>query len=711
VIQLALVLALGLISLALALAIGRVEVKRGAVAPTVQRIEGAVERAAVALLRVAAGRTLLLLVVPAAGLVACSLLLATTAGSVSAGGRAVFFCVSLLGGALSALGQARLAVALGTRASSAAAAAAVQGSSRSLRPLMRAAGALAVFGEGAGLLGVAATFASLYAVRGGFASPAGNLQLALEVVGLLPAFALGAAVTALAISREGSVLAAAVGVGASHASEREARLEPQDPRSPATLADVLGRQAGGFVPRVLSSYVCGVTATVSVALLAVAGGPANGAPGSGALTCISLVLIVRAFGVIGSACGIFAARAAEGEAPGRALLRGHACAVLVSAFGLGAALFWLRVDGFLMLLWPGLAGLLSTALVAQLAWLPLRRSGSSAREVAEARSVGSGATIARGAGVGLSSLLPALLLPALALALAESVQADPGGYGPGSALVLAAFVAGVLATMPFSLAVAGFGLLCDAAHEVATLARLDGDARRRGSRLEEAGVVGLAAASTHASVGLATSLLLGLFTLAEVSALPSQLPRGVALSVVIAGAALVLTFAARCSRSAVLGAREVAEEIERQLRGFPRRQGAVELPPDFTPSYKACIDTALGAARRSSILESASPLLVPFLVTGILVASHGVRPKSALLAFAGAALLCGLPLVLGGRATHAALSELRRRSRASDATGSSSTVVSAHSFGELIGLTTATSVEALVCALTLSVLCIAPLLG
>src|SRR6185503_964643 len=101
-----------------------------------------------------------------------------------------------------------------------------------------------------------------------------------------------------------------------------------------------------------------------------------------------LILIVRAFGILGSMCGLFAARCDETEPPEQALLRGQLSALAVSVFGLCAGLYWLRVEAFLALFVRGVAGLSAAALLTQLAWWPLRRSANAARETAEARSLG-----------------------------------------------------------------------------------------------------------------------------------------------------------------------------------------------------------------------------------------------------------------------------------------------------------------------------------
>ena len=700
--QLALLLALSLIGVVLSFAFGRLEVKRGAVSATVKRAEGALERASVAVLRLGAGRGLLLLTVPALGLSAFAML-GGARGSVPGIGRAAFLVVVLLAGAASALIQARLTLGLGTRAASSAAAAVARSSARAMRPLIRAAAAVAVFGEGLGVLGVAAAFASLYAVRGGFASTGSSADLAVEVLRLLPAFALGAAITALSLSREGSIAATAARVGGGRALELDASIDAGDARDPALLAELVGHLTGELLPRALTSYVCGLCATISVALLALTTGNA----GKGALTWLVLVVLVRAFGAVGSVCGVFAARVTDEEAPLQALWRGQASALAVSLFGLGAALFWLERELLLPLFAAGALGLLAMALVGQLSWLPLRRRTPAAREFADTRGGGEAATIARGTSSGLASLWPALVVPALVLALVERALAQTAPPG----LLLLTFAAGALSLSPFALSMAGFGLLATHARGVATLARLELEPRRRAGRLDDASVLGAAAGSTHATLALSLSLLLGLLSL-TVGASPALTGSlGLSAFATVAGVALVLLFGARATRSAVLGARLVSVEVERQFREFPRQPSAAALPTDFTPSYKGCVEAALTAARGASVLELGSLLLAPFLL-GAFLHWGAAAPAlgTPLVGFGVAAVLAGLVFTLGGRATRAMLGELRRRLRGSDAGLVPRAVTEAESFGELVGVTAASSVEALALVLALTVLCLAPLL-
>jgi hypothetical protein len=387
---------------------------------------------------------------------------------------------------------------------------------------------------------------------------------------------------------------------------------------------------------------------------------------------------------------------------------------LVSAFGLAAGLYWLRLEATASLLLAGLAGLLVASSVSRLVWLPLRRGAAPARETAEARNLSEGAAIALGSGSGLSSLLLALLLPAAGLWLLEGLRgAAIGGATPAAPALLVAFVSGLLATLPFSLAVAGFGHLAEAAQSVAALAQLGGE-RRSSARLDEVGLLGGGAAGAHATLALASSALLGLFALGASSPAPSS-SLAAPLSAVLAGITLVALFAARSARGALLGARIVADEVRRQLRsaapGGP-------LSPDFTPSYKSCVDSALTSLRESSLLLPGLALLVPFALGGVSLAWGDLLPRSALSSFACAAVISCLVFVLSSRATRAALREARLRSRAAESSaargwgeGGQRDGAALSGFGDLLGIAAATGVEALMGALALSILSIAFLFG
>jgi Na+/H+-translocating membrane pyrophosphatase len=153
----------------------------------------------------------------------------------------------------------------------------------------------------------------------------------------------------------------------------------------------------------------------------------------------------------------------------------------------------------------------------------------------------------------------------------------------------------------------------------------------------------------------------------------------------------------------------VTVEVERQVRDLRQAQGTAVVPSDYAPSYKACVEAVVAAARGTSLIELLVLLVTPFVLGSLLMWSGAAGSERTLASFGIASVLAGLILTLAGRATRAALREVRRRLRSSDI-GAPSAALEAQSFGDLLGVTAATSAEALALVLALTVLCLAPLL-
>jgi len=688
VIQLVLLLALSLLGSVLSFGLGRSEAQRGRATGTLKRAEAAVERASVALLKHGAMRGLGLLVIPALGLSAFGLLPGVR-GGVSELGRVIFLILALLCGGASAVLQARLIVGIVARAGSGAAALVARGSTGALRPLIRASAAGALFGEALGVLGLSAAFAALYAVRGGFAGNSENADLASEIVHLLPAFALGAAVLGVALSRAGGIAAAAAGVGSAHVSDPDAGISPADPRDPALLADLVGRVVGEVVPRALASYVASLGVTTALALLATSLGPAR------ALPYFATAMLIRAFGSIAAACGVLAARSSEGESAISGLFRGQVSALVVASFGLGAALFWLDRAQLGSLFLSGELGLLASWISGVTSWLILRRSEAT-RDVHGTRGA---IAIARGASVALVAASPALCLPAILLAVAEKIvpQTSPACF--------IAFASSALSLTPLSLALGGFGALVSQCRGVASLARIEVEPERRMSSLDDAVMLGERSSGAQFALGLGLSYLLGFLALGGAATAASASLGLLALATAL-GVGLVLLLAASGARSAASGSRLVGTEVDRQLSEARERGG--ETFAEFAPSYKACVEVAVSSAKASSVVEPAASLIAPFALV-LLLRQTGSAFTPTLLVFGTAVALTGVVVSLVSRATRTGLADLRRRARRSDVSGARA-LSDADGFGQLVGVAGAAHAESLALTLAITVICLAPLL-
>jgi len=133
------------------------------------------------------------------------------------------------------------------------------------------------------------------------------------------------------------------------------------------------------------------------------------------------------------------------------------------------------------------------------------------------------------------------------------------------------------------------------------------------------------------------------------------------------GAALVLGYAGGAVRAAVRAAREVALEVERQLRGFPRDQGKALIPPEYAPSYKSCEELTARHALAGALPEVGAFLVVPLLLgVALRLMYRSGSPwllTDGLTSFVVVAAVTGLGAALVVDGARAALGSARRATR------------------------------------------------
>jgi Na+/H+-translocating membrane pyrophosphatase len=219
----------------------------------------------------------------------------------------------------------------------------------------------------------------------------------------------------------------------------------------------------------------------------------------------------------------------------------------------------------------------------------------------------------------LGSALEVILLPVLgvglcaALAFQLGVHSDLPSGGIWALLVAWAALAGAA---PFAAAAGAVGTLAEGAPSVAALSGADSEAQRRAARLDEAQPLAASARAQLILSGAAAAQLAAL-AIPALAREPLRVEIGLFEPAVTwsgaLGAALVLAYAGSSARAALRGAREVASEVERQLRRFPRDQGMALIPQDFSPSYKACVDivSRLALGRSGQVTAILGALAAP----------------------------------------------------------------------------------------------------
>ncbi|HWZ87453.1 MAG TPA: sodium/proton-translocating pyrophosphatase [Polyangiaceae bacterium] len=714
--ELGLIVGIDVVGLVLALLLWRQVSVRDAGPPAIRRLGGALERATRAFVwqefRLIAAATFMLVVL-AAGL---SGVLGEPQGSITRL-EAVFWTVAgLCLGAFGATLSGYAATLLAVRGSVRAAAAAGTSVDAALSIAMRAAGAAGLLGETLSVLGVGSLFGLVYAIKGGFALPSEqSLPLASHVVLLLPAFALGAAAAALVMQRGGGAFHAASGVGSDQAGERDAGLEHDDARNPAVVAELVGDHVGASATRIVDGFASASVA--NAAALIIGATLPLAAPGGDPLLLLALPLVVRAFGVVASAFGVFLVRSDEVSSLSFALLRGYLSTAAIALVALAGTTFWLLGEHFLPVCAAGALGLVSVLLAAHALALRLGRRSAAIRDANDGLRVGGGAMIAAGLGAGFETALVPVAILGLAALVSARIGAQSNVLG-GANLCLLVFALSALSVAPYVLSVATLGSIADGARGIANMSNADSDLRRRCARLDDAGFLGSAVARQYAIFSGALSSLLIAWAIAgeaHAGGAATGAAEGSALGWCGAlGAAVVLGYAGSVARASVRGAREISAEVERQLRGFPREHGIAQIPADYTPSYKSCVELSSTVSLRRALLPIAGGLMAPVaLGVALRLLYRSLAPElvtQGLTWFVVVAALTGLTVALFLDAARAVLGSVRRANRVRDGASAFSTSITADAMSDIFGNAAAPALQLLVKATAAAALIITPFL-
>jgi K(+)-stimulated pyrophosphate-energized sodium pump len=505
---------------------------------------------------------------------------------------------------------------------------------------------------------------------------------------LLPAHALGAGITALVLQRVGAVYRAASDVGAILGGEADAGLRHADARNPATVAALVGNHVGIAATRTVDFHVAVCTANAVAGLLGLTAYASSGSP-----ALALLPFVVLAFGVLASGFGVMVVRHLEHEPPTRALWRGHAATSVVTLGGLAGACIWLLEDHWLSFFAAGSLGVLALAASVHLGRLRLTRRLGFVRELQDAGRAGVAPTISSGLGVGLQTALLPLLAMGLVLSLSWQLGASSRVPMGGFVATWTAIMA-LLATGPYLLTTATFNALASSSLGIAAMGPAGATNRitQRAQVLDEAGFTADLVAQpylivTGSLIALSAALVVPAASgSAGTSPLRVNLANPLVLWGGIVGTVVVLGYAGQVIRLVTKGVRDVASEVERQLRRFPREHGGPAIPEDFAPSYRACIDLANRYALSGLLLPVATLIAVPAGITvavAVLRVSDTATGIEALTSFVAISAITGLSAAMVVDTAGTLLSAGRRIAR-QRGVGSSATETAATTTGEAI---------------------------
>jgi len=438
----------------------------------------------------------------------------------------------------------------------------------------------------------------------------------LVVTQTIVAYGMGASFQALFARVGGGIFTKAADVGADLVGKVEANIPEDDPRNPATIADNVGDNVGdvaGMGADLYESYVGSIVAAMALAFAAGLG-----------FRGVVIPLILAAAGVLSSVIGTFLVRTKE-EASQRALLfairKGVWAAGIFMAL-LSAIIIYYILPGHFNFYWPVLVGLACGVLIGYSTEFFTSDNYRPTRRIAAAAATGPATVILEGLSVGMLSIVPPVIIVAVAIAAAYylpggATNPDHGLFGVAVAAV------GMLSTLGITLATDAYGPVADNAGGNAQMANLPEEVRSRTDALD---AIGNTTAATGKGFAIGSAALT---VLALIAAYRSQIARifpdldlRVANPQVIIGlfigGMMPFLFCSRTIKAVSETAGKIVLEVRRQ---FKEIKGLIE--GKARPDYAQAVHLCTVAAQKEMIVPSLLVVAVP-IVIGILLGPNGV---------------------------------------------------------------------------------------
>ena len=446
----------------------------------------------------------------------------------------------------------------------------------------------------------------------------------------LAGFAFGASSIALFARVGGGIFTKAADVGADLVGKVEAGIPEDDPRNPATIADNVGDNVGdvaGMGADLFESYVGSMVATMTLAVLAVAGASSVGSKelfdGSAeyASKPIVLPILIAAIGIVSAIIGTFFVRTKEGATQGGllwALRNGVFAASGLVLIGAAIAIQALELDWALF--WVILVGLIAGQIIGTATEGFTSSEGfnigpikySPTVDLAKQAEAGAGPIIIGGLSLGMLSTVIPMITVVIALIIANSLG---GFYGVALAAV------GMLAPLGITLATDAYGPVADNAGGIAEQAGLDPEVRERTDALDQ---LGNTTAATGKGFAIGSAMLTSIALLATFATVTNlgledlSLLKVNVMAGLLIGALMPFVFSALSMGAVGRAAQAMVEEVRRQFREHPGIMDGSE-----QPDHERAIRISTDGSLREMIVPGFLAVLVP-IVVGIIFDAPGL---------------------------------------------------------------------------------------
>lgn len=429
--------------------------------------------------------------------------------------------------------------------------------------------------------------------------------------------ALGSSLISVFARLGGGIYTKAADVGADLVGKIESKLDEDDPRNPATIADNVGDNVGdcaGMAADVFETYAVSLIGAVLIAGLTLKSFP----------NATLFPFLLGGLSILGAIAGIWFVNVSR-MSPSTALMSGVGVSGLVSAVALWPVTQSLFGEGMKVgeavygperIYGASLIGLIMTGLVVAITNYYTSTHYSPVRKIARASETGHATNIISGLAIGMhATALPVLCIGAAILGAYELA----GLYGIAVAVMAMLSMAGIIISLD------AFGPITDNAGGIAVMSGLPAEVRRITDDLDAVGNTMKAVTKGYAiaSAGLAAVVLFGSYVeelRAHLEATGRLVAGALEFSLndprviigLFLGGLLPFLFSAFSMDAVGRTAGAVVEEVRRQLKARPGILQGLEIP-----EYGRCVDIVTKAALREMIVPALLPVLFVVVIAAI----------------------------------------------------------------------------------------------
>lgn len=447
-----------------------------------------------------------------------------------------------------------------------------------------------------------------------------------DVPMLLVGYGFGASFVALFMQLGGGIYTKAADVGADLVGKVEQSIPEDDPRNPATIADLVGDMVGDCVGSSADVFESVAAEIIGAMILGSTLANEAGMEHDRGIKFIFFPLVVHAMDIIVSSTAIAfvgQSRDSADSDPMKQLQKGYRVALGLSIVGFFIISHWLLAfpdnpGAFFRFFLCGVVGMgcayiivLSTQYYTDYAYAPVQ-------SIAEASTTGHGTNIIVGVSVGMKATLVPTITVAIAVLSAYHLGASTGiGRGRNAGLFgTAVATMGMLSNAVYILSMNNFGPIADNAGGITEMSMQPEAVRDVTDRLDAAGNVTKAVTKGYSigSASMACFLLFGAFMdeFSEFSGLPFEsvdIAKPEVLVGGLLGSMMIFYFTGLTIAAVGRTAHEVVIEVRRQF---------AENPDIMTykakPDYERCVSLVTEAALREMQFPGLVCVMTPIAV-------------------------------------------------------------------------------------------------